>query len=165
MYIYFHAATIITAVLVLLFVRKHRQAHEIVGIFLLRGLVISVGGLGIFGFVGHAFRASQVAAYIGWPAGNPFQFEIAIANLGMGVLGILCIWFRGNFWIATIIFSAIFGWGAACGHIYQYIVNHNVHPGNIGGPLYDDIVKPIVLIALLIAYSMTKKTDQGRIGF
>jgi hypothetical protein len=37
------------------------------------------------------------AREIGWPPGNPFQTEVAIANLAAGTLGILYFWIRGNF--------------------------------------------------------------------
>ncbi len=45
----------------------------------------------------------MVAASIGWPAGSPFQFEVGIANLSFGILGILCLKFMDNFWTATVI--------------------------------------------------------------
>ncbi|MHB9111813.1 MAG: DUF6790 family protein [Thermoleophilia bacterium] len=36
---------------------------------------------GVWSFMGHAFFAEETAGLIGWPAGNPFQFEIAVTNL------------------------------------------------------------------------------------
>ena len=49
-------------------------------------LVFLVGVPGIVGFSGHVFNADQVAESIGWPKGNPFQYEVGIANLSYGVL-------------------------------------------------------------------------------
>ena len=69
--------------------------------FLLWFLVIGVGLGSLWAFMGHAFVADDVAKSIGWPAGNPFQFEVALHNLAVGVLGILCFWLRGDFWIAA----------------------------------------------------------------
>jgi hypothetical protein len=63
-------------------------------------LPINVGVGGIFAFMGHTFRAEETAEEIGWPPGNPFQSEIAVANLAFGVLGLLSIRFRGLFWFA-----------------------------------------------------------------
>ena len=71
-------------------------------------LVINIGISGLYAFVGHAFSSKKVAEYIGWPSGNPFQFEVAVTNLSFGLLGILCIWFRDGFWIATAIGYSIF---------------------------------------------------------
>ena len=39
--------------------------------------------------MGHTFAADEVAESIGWPTGNPFQTEVAVANLAIGTLGIL----------------------------------------------------------------------------
>ena len=102
--------------------------------------------------MGHAFSSKKVGEYIGWPSGNPFQFEAAITNLSFGILGVLCIWFRDNFWIATVIGFSVFALGAAYVHIRDIIKNKNHSPGNAGPPLYSDILKPIFLVGLLIAY-------------
>ena len=122
---------------------------------LINFLVINIGISGLFAFAGHAFSSNKVAEYIGWPSGNPFQFEVAITNLSLGILAILCIWFRGNFWIATVIVYSIFAFGAAYGHIREIIKNNNKSPGNAGPPLYVDIIKPLIVIGLLIAYLLT----------
>jgi NAD(P)-dependent dehydrogenase (short-subunit alcohol dehydrogenase family) len=45
---------------------------------------LGVGG--VFGFVGHTVYADIAAASIGWPPGNPFQTEVAVANLAIGSL-------------------------------------------------------------------------------
>ena len=127
----------------------------IVETLLVNFLVINVGISALFAFMGHAFSSKKIAEYIGWPSGNPFQLEVAVTNLSFGILGILCIWFRDNFWIATTIGFSVFAFGAAYIHIRDRIKNNNRAPGNAGLPLYSDILKPIVLIVLLIAYLLT----------
>ena len=127
----------------------------VVETLLVNFLVINVGISSLFAFMGHAFSSDKVAKYIGWPSGNPFQFEVAITNLTFGILGILCIWLRDNFWIATAIGYSIFAFGAAYGHIREIIKNKNKSPGNAGPPLYADIIKPLIVIGLLIAYLFT----------
>jgi len=124
----------------------------IIETLLVNFLVINVGISSLYAFMGHAFSSKKVAEYIGWPSGNPFQFEVAITNLSFGILGVLCIWFRDNFWIATVIVFSVFALGAAYGHIRDMIKNKNHSPGNTGPPLYSDILKPVFLVGLLIAY-------------
>lgn len=136
---------------------KALTKKRIVEIFLMSFLVISVGIGSIWAFIGHAFLSAQVAASIGWAAGNPFQLEVAFANLGIGVLGILCYWIRGNFWIATVISSSIFLIGAAYIHIINMFQFANYAPGNVGSVLYMDIIGPIILIVLIILYKMLEK--------
>jgi hypothetical protein len=131
---------------------KPLNGERIVEIFLLSFLVISVGFGGIWAFIGHFFLSAQVAANIGWASGSPFQSEVAFANLSIGVLGILCYWIRDNFWTATVISSSIFLLGDAYGHMINMIQFSNYAPGNTGSVLYMDIIGPIILIVLLIAY-------------
>lgn len=149
--------SIIVAIVYLLIDKEPRTGHHVIGVFLLSFLVISIGISSLIGFVGHIFFADQIAADIGWAAGSPFQREVGFANLAIGVLGITCIWFRGNYWIATVIATTIFLWGAAYGHIMDIIVHGNYAPGNAGGVLYDDILVPLITIVLLAAYVRTAK--------
>ncbi len=149
--------SIIVAIVYLLIDKEPRTRHRVIGVFLLSFLVISIGISSLIGFVGHIFFADQIAADIGWAAGSPFQREVGFANLAIGILGITCIWLRGNYWIATVIATTIFLWGAAYGHIMDIIVHGNYAPGNAGGVLYDDILVPLITIVLLAAYVRTAK--------
>src|ERR671929_2023043 len=130
--------------------RHHLTRGRIAEILLLWLLVIAVGLGSILAFFGHTVFAASTAASIGWPAGNPFQTEVAVANLAVGVLGVLCYWLRDNFWVATVIANSVFQLGAAVVHINQIVVAHNYQPNNAGIVLYTDILVPLVLIALLI---------------
>lgn len=120
-------------------------------------LVFNLGFSGLYAFMGHAFAANQVANYIGWPPGSPFQFEVAVANLAFGVLGVLCFWFRKGFWFATITGYSVFVLGAATGHIMDIIQNHNYAPGNAGAPLYADIIIPVIFVVLYAFYVRISK--------
>lgn len=117
---------------------------------LLSIIISSIGLNGLFAFIGHFFKSDDVARSIGWPTGNPFQKEIAFTNLSFGILGILSIWFHGNFWLATIISSSIFTLGAAFTHIKDIKENENKHKYNAGAILYFDILIPVVLMGLYI---------------
>lgn len=116
-------------------------------------IIFNIGIACLIGFIGHAFYGPEIAAKIGWPAHNPFQFEVAIANLSIGVAGILCIWIRKNFWVATTLISGIFYLGAAYGHIVQIDKHHNLSEYNSGVFLYvGDIIIPIIYLFLGTVY-------------
>ena len=143
-----------------LHIYRDRQAlttERIAKILLLWLLVIGVGLGGIMAFIGHTLFASSTAASIGWPAGNPFQTEVAVANLAIGVLGVLCYWLRDNFWVATVIANSVFQLGAAVVHVNQIVVAHNYQPNNAGIVLYTDILVPLILIALLVSQRYTSR--------
>lgn len=158
----FLMVTLIGAVLHL-FLSKTRTKNRIFEVFLLWFLVVMVGIGSIWAFMGHIFFADMVAATIGWPAGSPFQFEVGIANLSYGILGLLCWKFRDNFWTATVIAISTFYLGDAYGHIANIMQTGNIAAGNAGYALYADISVPIVLICLLIAYKSTYKKQTGLI--
>ena len=158
--IVFLALALIGAVVHLFVEKRPRTRERVLEVFLLWLLAVTVGAQGLFAFSGHAFRANQVAESIGFPPGNPFQFEVACANLAFGVLGILCIWRRGDFWTATALGSAIYLIGAGFGHIKEFIVNDNRAPNNSGPILYTDVLVPIVILALLYAYHRMRRTDE-----
>lgn len=122
--------------------------------FLLAFLVVVVGVQGLWAFLGHYFKPDEIAAFIGWPPGNPFQREVAFANLSYGILGVLCLWFRGGFWIATAIALSVFMLGAAFGHIKELRGARNWSPGNAGGILLTDILSPLILLILVALYTL-----------
>lgn len=129
----------------------------IIKTLLLSFLVISVGIGSIWAFVGHAFMSSMVAESIGWATGSPFQQEVAFANLAIGVLGILCYFYRDNFWTATVIVSSIFLFGAAYVHLINLINYSNHSAGNAGTIFFMDIIGPVILIILLIVYKLFER--------
>ncbi len=133
-------------------VKQPRTKGRVAEIFLQWFLVITVGVLSVFFFISHTIFADTTAASIGWPAGNPFQSEVAVANLTIGTLGILCYWIRGNFWVATVIAFSVQWLGAAVVHIRDIVVAANYAPNNAGMTLYLDILMPMILIALLVYY-------------
>jgi hypothetical protein len=151
--------TIIGAVLHLFLTKAPKTLNRIFEVFLLWFLFVIVGIGSIWASIGHVFMSNTIAALIGWPAGNPFQLEVGVANLSYGILGLLCLKFRDNFWLATVIAVSTFYLGAGYIHITNIMQTGNLAPGNAGFALFVDIVIPIVLICLLIGYKLTMKRE------
>jgi hypothetical protein len=109
--------------------------------------------VGVQGFVfasGHLFFADSVADSIGWPRGNPFQFEVGLANLALGALGVFAGSHDSDWWLATILAFAVFYLGAAVGHVREVVTQRNFAPGNIGAALVFDVAAPALLVALYL---------------
>jgi hypothetical protein len=140
--------------------KQPRTKGRVAEIFLLWFLVITVGLASVSAFIGHTVFADATAQSIGWPAGNPFQSEVAVANLAVGILGILCYWMRGNFWIATVIGFSVWWLGDAVVHIRSIVVEANYAPNNAGVTFYLDILVPVMLITLLVYYLYAKRVEQ-----
>jgi len=153
----FFAIAVIAAVLRLAVSKKKLSGYEKVGIFLLYVIVMNIGVTGLYSFMGHAFIPDKIAEEIGWPTGSPFQFEVAIANLSFGILGVLCMFIRGKFWAAVVIGNCIFLWGAAYGHFVQMAKGDN-SPYNSGVFLFvGDIFIPLVTFILMVMYYRMQK--------
>ena len=126
--------------------RKKKRAVS--DVFLSYLFLLAVGLTGLWGFIFHAFFAQIAAAFIGW-ANSPFQFEVAVANLGMGVVGVFGFRASKPYRIAGTIFTTCFLWGAAYGHIVQMFQGNNFAPGNAGLIFYNDLLLPLLLIIFL----------------
>jgi len=107
---------------------------------------IGVGYL--YNFVMHGFFGQMTAAFIGW-ADSPFQFEVATASLGFAVVGFLAAFRSFDIRLAAIVGPGLFMLGAAAGHIYQMVTEHNFAPGNAGVIFYMDFVIPLFGAILL----------------
>src|SRR6266446_3355008 len=140
--------------------KQPQTKGRVVEILLLWLLIICVGIASALTFVADAFFADRMAASLGWPAGNAFQSLVAVANLSVGVLGILCYWIRGNFWVATVIGFSVWWVGAGAVHIKDIVVSANYAPNNAGATPYMDILVPIVLTALLIYYKRVSRDER-----
>ena len=114
-------------------------------------LVWVVGVNAIICGSGHIVMPGPVAESIGWPKGSPFQFEVGLANLGIGVLGVLSPSFDRDFALAVVIAFSIFYFGAALGHVREMISAHDTAPGNAGFIFWFDVIAPPALIALYLA--------------
>jgi hypothetical protein len=99
------------------------------------------------------------AEQIGWEV-SPFQFEVGVADLAVGVTACLAFWRSWEFRAAAVCAASIFLLGDAFGHVRQMIRADNSAPGNAGVPFYVDITCPMVAIVLLIV----TRRDRARIS-
>jgi Family of unknown function (DUF6790) len=116
---------------------------------LLRYLFLLPLGLqGLWAFVGHVFFAERAAAAIGW-ANSPFQYEVGVANLGLGLAAIYAALkvFATRFAVALV--AAAFLGGAGIIHIVDIVGKGNLAPGNAGPILVTDFLTPIAILVLL----------------
>src|SRR5690349_16564448 len=78
-----------------------RTKLRVTGMLLLYALVLNVGVIGFpLGFIPHVFFPAWASQQIGW-AQSPFEFEVGFHDGAWGILGFLCIWIGGGFWLAT----------------------------------------------------------------
>jgi hypothetical protein len=114
-------------------------------------VVVGVGIGSVFGSMFHFFDQVDAAKNIGFTNGDGgFQTEVGFGDLALGVIGILCIWFRDRFLLAAVLVVSIMYLGDAYGHIHQMVVNDNHARDNTGLVLWSDFIQPLVAIALYV---------------
>lgn len=137
--------------------RGHGPAAER---FLSWVLLLPIGVTGLWAGISHVFFPATAAAHIGWEV-SPFQFEVGMADLAIGVTACTAFWRDLNFKAAAIMAASIFLLGDAVGHVRQMLTTGNFAPGNAGLPFYMDIVCPLLAIALLIAAKRSSGVPKG----
>jgi hypothetical protein len=129
--------------------QRRRSGAAIAGTYLLYLLFFYVGLMGLLTAYAHVFRPAETSASIGWPT-SPYEYEVGMADLTVGLLGVLCVKFRGDFWLATAIANAVWLLGDAVGHIRQMTLYNNHASNNSGIFLVTEIMMPIVILALTL---------------
>ncbi|GAC82517.1 DUF6790 family protein [Gordonia paraffinivorans] len=97
---------------------------------------------------GHMFFGEPVAESIGWPEKTPWQWEVGLASLATGLLGVMASGFGDEFTLATIIAFSVFYLGAAVGRLREMVTERNFAPGNAGPIFFFDVIVPVYLIVL-----------------
>jgi hypothetical protein len=126
---------------------RRKSGAAIAGTYLLYLLFFYVGVMGILTAYAHVFRPVQTSASIGWST-SPYEYEVGMADLTVGVLGVLCLWLRGNFWLATAIANAVWLLGDAVGHLRQIMLTNNHAANNSGIFLIVEFTMPVLILIL-----------------
>ena len=116
----------------------------------------ALGCTGCYAAFMHAVFPVLAAAGIGWHT-SPFQFEVAMANLAFGLLGICSSHASFNFRLATVVGASIWLWGDALGHLYQLMKYQNLSIGNAGSWLWVDLCLPLLLWTALSSLNQLRK--------
>src|SRR5271156_6612520 len=154
--VFFAVLASVVASIHLVFSRQRRSGvGAIVGTYLLYLLFIYVGLMGLFTAYYHVFRPVEASASIGW-ATSPYEYEVGMADLTVGVLGVLCLVFRNGFWLATAIADAVWLLGDAVGHVRQMTDNNNHASNNSGIFLVTEIIMPLVILSLTLYHRRRK---------
>jgi len=133
---------------------RHREsgASTAVDTFLVWWLAVAAGAGSVLGAAAHLFDGPATAEMIGYTRGNGgFQFENAMGDLSIGIAGLLCVRFRGDFWLAVIVVLSVQFYGDGAGHLYYRLAENNTEPGNVGPPLWLDFIIPTVAWGLYCA--------------
>lgn len=150
-------AAIVAAILMVLRGPRPITVGRVVEQLLRYILAFPVGLMGLWAFMGHVFFAEQAAASIGW-APSPFQFEVGMANLGIGLAGLIGAFFGSPGYRAAVgVVMLGFLGGAGVGHVVQIEQTGNLAAGNAGPILYTDFLTPLAVLGLLLVQRLFRR--------
>jgi hypothetical protein len=135
-----------------------RDHEPIAARFLSWILLLPIGVSGLWAALFHLVFPDRAAALIGWEP-SPFQFEVGMADLAIGVTACVAFWRPLPFKAAAVWAASIFLLGDAAGHIRQMVAAGNFAPGNAGTPFFIDVVGPVLSIAFLLAAQSEHKAS------
>jgi hypothetical protein len=142
--------------------RRTKTRRRVIYLLFLYALVFDVGIVGlVFGFIPHIFFADYAAERIGWAPGTPFQFEVGFHDGAWGLLGFLCIWIGGSFWLATGLGWSFFMIGATYGHIVQTLRQGNYAPYNFL-PIFTDGFHSGLAVDITVSLSSMGRISEFR---
>lgn len=139
-------AGIFTALIHLAIIGFDCGVATICSTILLHQFVVTSGLIGIIGFYINVIIADKTAEQLGWP-GGPFQIKYGFAQLGVGIMGVLSIWFRGSFWVGTLVTLYIYGISGLWTHSLELKKKKKADPIEIANIILD-IIYHIVLTVL-----------------
>lgn len=121
-------------------------------------------GIGmIYAWYVHAFQSALVAPSIGWPP-SPFEWELAWAELGIGIVAAISLWRGYSMRLAATLVPATLLFGAAAQHIHQMTALHDHAPANAAAALwFGEVALPLftLLLALLSRDAYERTTRRG----
>jgi hypothetical protein len=143
---------------------NRRTAADVSGIFLNTYLLYGIGIGQILNFAMHSFFGDYAAKTIGW-AQSPLQLELAFASLGLGIAAIIVHGKRADLpgKLAIVLAVSIFGYGAAGGHIYQMIAQHDYAANNTGLLLIMDVIMSTLGIVFVIWHAIARTSPASEL--
>lgn len=112
-------------------------------------VLLSCGLEALWAGASHVLFPETAAHFIGWQT-SPFQFEVGMADLSLGVISTLSFWRPLAFKAAVVTFTVVYYVGLAYGHFHQIATTGNTAAGNDGLLLLLTVIKPLLLFGLLI---------------
>lgn len=113
-------------------------------------LLLAAGVTGIWAGFFHMAFPQMAAQTIGWQV-SPFQFEIGVADMAMGITAVVAFWRSLPFKAAVVLYVVLFNAGVAAGHIRQAVEAGDYAPNNFGLLLVLTIAEIVILPWLLWA--------------
>lgn len=113
-------------------------------------LLLAVGIDGLWAGIFHVFFPAIASAQIGWEP-SPFEFEVGVADISLGVVAVVSFWRSLSFQSAVAGYAILFYVGVSIGHFVQAFGHGDYAADNFGLLLALTLARAVALGVLLIA--------------
>lgn len=110
--------------------------------------LLALGVESVWGGFFHVFVPGIASAQIGWQP-SPFEFEVGVADLAMGIVAIVAFWRSASFQSAIGLYAFLFYIGVTIGHFDQAFVHHDLAADNFGLLLALTVIRIVLLRVML----------------
>ena len=122
---------LIMALLTVVFVLMRKPAGPPAEHWLGWLLFFAVGADALWAGLFHVLFPQTATHFIGWQV-SPFQFEIGVADIALGMVAMTALWRPYAFRQAVALYAIVFYAGVAYGHVQEMLTAGNFAPGNFG---------------------------------
>jgi hypothetical protein len=122
-------------------------------------LLLSIGFTSLWAGLYHTLWPQTAAAFIGWQS-SPFQFEMGVSDITLGIVAMMAFWRTLEFKSAVVMWVTIEFAGLTYGHFHQLASAGNSHAGNAGILLGLTIIHVVLLpLLLFLAFKARRNTQ------
>lgn len=115
--------------------------------------LLPLGVTGIYAFITNVFYPEAVDITLEWMQ-SPFQYQVGIAHLALGVVAILSFNASFGFRLAAVIANVTYLLGVAFIHVYHIILHGSYSLDQVSSWLWlDNLVLPLVLFLCMNSLS------------
>ncbi len=125
-------------------------------------LALAVGADGIWAGFFHVFFPEIASRQIGWQP-SPFEFEVGIADMALGIVAILSFWRGFEFKAAIAVYAILFYAGVSVGLFVQSFEHGDFAPDNFGILLILTLARIVALIWLVSRCSRGSSQESGHL--
>lgn len=129
-FMFFWGLGLASAVVHLSIIGFAQSLSTICSIFLLHQFVVAFGLVGLGGIIINIAIADYTSTKLGWP-GGPYQIKYGFCQAHLGIIGVLSIWFRGSFWVASLVTMYMYCISGVWTHLGEMIKNSKADTGNV----------------------------------
>lgn len=122
-------------------------------------LLLSIGFTSLWAGLYHTLWPQTAAAFIGWQS-SPFQFEMGMSDIALGIVAMMAFWRTLEFKSAVVMWVTIEFAGLAYGHVHQLLRTGNDQAGNAGVLLALTIAQVVLLPLLLLLAFKARRNAQ-----